>query len=134
MLRQRDTANPLDEIRPVVTASEVRALIAWARGVHVSAAVEDYAVALAHATRSHPELRLGASPRATLQLVRAAKVHAALEGRRFVLPDDVVSLLEPVLGHRLIPARSAARPHRGADAIPAILERIAASVPVPVAS
>jgi len=134
MLRQRDTANPLDEIRPVVTASEVRALIAWARGVHVSPAVEDYAVALAHATRSHPELRLGASPRATLQLVRAAKVHAALEGRRFVLPDDVASLLVPVLGHRLIPARSASRPHRGGDGMSAILERIAASVPVPVAS
>ncbi|OCG72838.1 AAA family ATPase [Microbacterium sediminis] len=134
MLRQRDAANPLDELTPVVSASEVRSLIAWARGVHVSPAVEDYAVALAHATRSHPELRLGASPRATLQLVRAAKVHAALEGRRFVLPDDIASLLAPVLGHRLIPARTASRSHRGPDAMPAILERIAASVPVPVAS
>ena len=57
--------------------------------MHASAAVEEYAVAIVRATREHPDLRLGASPRATLQLVRAAKVRAALDGRRFVLPDDV---------------------------------------------
>jgi hypothetical protein len=81
MLRQRDTLNPLDDLRPVVGADRVRQLIAWARGVHVSPAVEEYAVGLARATRAHPEIRLGASPRATLQLVRAAKVWAALDCR-----------------------------------------------------
>ena len=133
MLRQRSVGNPLDAIEPVVTTAQVRSLVAWARAVYVSPAVEDYAVALAQATRSHAELRLGASPRATLQLVRAAKVNAALDGRTYVLPDDLVSLLEPVLAHRLIPARTTAHSRRTADSVPAILARVAASVPVPVA-
>ncbi len=93
MLRQRETVNPLDGVAPVLGAADVRALIVWARGVHVSPAVEEYTVGLARATREHPDLRLGASPRATLQLVRAAKVRAALDGREFVIPDDVAALV-----------------------------------------
>ena len=64
--------------------------------MHVAPPIEDYAVALSHATRTHSDLRLGASPRATLQLVRAAKVWAALDGRGFVIPDDITALLIPV--------------------------------------
>ena len=136
MLRQRDTVNPLDELAPVATAAQVSQLIAWARAVHVAPAIEEYAVALAHATRDHPDLRLGASPRATLQLVRAAKVWAALDGRGFVIPDDITALLAPVFAHRLIPSRSAggARARSAADAIASILSRIAASVRVPIAA
>ncbi len=136
MLRQRDTVNPLDQLAPVVSAEQVAGLVAWARGVHVAPAIEDYAVALAQATRSHSDLRLGASPRATLQLVRAAKVWAALDGRGFVIPDDITALLAPVFAHRLIPTRAAggARAASAADAITTILERIAASVRVPIAS
>ncbi|WEG10622.1 MoxR family ATPase [Microbacterium horticulturae] len=135
MIRERDTANPLSAIRAVTDAGSVRALIAWARRVHVSAAVEQYAVALAQATRVHPDLRLGASPRATLQLVRAAKVWAALDGRAFVIPDDISALLIPVFAHRLIPARaSSVRGRSGADAVIAILQRLAATVPVPLAA
>ncbi len=136
MLRQRDTLNPLDDLRPVVTSERVRQLIAWARGVHVSPAVEEYAVALARATRSHPDIRLGASPRATLQLVRAAKVWAALDGREFVIPDDVATLLEPVFAHRMIAARgtSATRGRSATDAIAAVLQSIAGGVRVPLAT
>ncbi|KJL37757.1 MoxR-like ATPase [Microbacterium terrae] len=136
MLRQRESVNPLDSVTPVVTATEVGSLVAWARAVHVAPAIEDYAVALAHATRSHSELRLGASPRATLQLVRAAKVWAALDGRGFVIPDDVTALLTPVFAHRLIPTRSVggSRARSAADAIGAILDRIAATVRVPIAA
>src|SRR4029078_10914792 len=90
------------------SADEVSGLVAWARAVHVAPAIEDYAVALAHATRTHSDLRLGASPRATLQLVRAAKVWAALDGRGFVIPDDITALLAAVFVHPLIPPRSAA--------------------------
>lgn len=135
MLRQRDTTNPLDQVAAVVSADQVTDLIAWARAVHVAPAIEDYAVALAHATRTHSDLRLGASPRATLQLVRAAKVWAALDGRAFVIPDDVTALLAPVFAHRLIPTRSAggARARGAADAISTILDRIASSVRVPIA-
>ncbi|HWI31731.1 MAG TPA: MoxR family ATPase [Microbacterium sp.] len=136
MLRQRDTVNPLEELDPVVTSAVVTGLIAHARAVHVSPAIEDYAVALAQATRTHPDVRLGASPRATLQLVRAAKVWAALDGRAFVIPDDIAALLIPVFAHRLIPTRAAigSRGRGAADTVPAILERIAGSVRVPLAA
>jgi MoxR-like ATPase len=136
MLRQRDAVNPLDRLAPAVSAEQVSELISWARAVHVAPPIEDYAVALAHATRTHTDLRLGASPRATLQLVRAAKVWAALDGRSFVIPDDVTALLAPVFAHRLIPTRSAggARARGTADAVTTILERIAASVRVPIAT
>ena len=136
MLRQRDTVNPLDQLKAVVSAEQVTGLIAWARAVHVAPAIEDYAVALSQATRTHADLRLGASPRATLQLVRAAKVWAALDGRSFVIPDDITALLLPVFAHRLIPTRSAggARAGTAADAITTILERVAASVRVPIAA
>ncbi|SDG84824.1 MoxR family ATPase [Microbacterium sp. 77mftsu3.1] len=136
MLRQRDSANPLDAIRPVITAESVASLISWARTVHVSSAVEEYAVALSRATREHSDLRLGASPRATLQLIRAAKVWAALEGREYVIPDDLVALIEPVFAHRLIAARGGAvsRGRGGADLVAAALEQVVGSVRVPVAA
>jgi MoxR-like ATPase len=134
MLRQRDTVNPLRAITPVLDARGVRDLVAWARAVHVAPAIEEYAVALAQATRSHSDLRLGASPRATLQLVRAAKVWAALDGRAFVIPDDVTALLGPVFAHRLIPNRAAAGGRSAADVVTSALERIAAGVRVPIAA
>jgi MoxR-like ATPase len=134
MLRQRDTVNPLSSLTPVLDAARVSALIAWARAVHVAPAIEDYAVSLAQATRSHPDLRLGASPRATLQLVRAAKVWAALDGRGYVIPDDVSALLGPVFAHRLIANRAAAGGRSAADVVDTALERIAASVRVPIAA
>ena len=136
MLRQRDTVNPLEAITPVVTAARVQDLIAWARAVHVAPAIEDYAVALAHATRTHPDLRLGASPRATLQLMRAAKVWAALDGRGFVIPDDVTALLSPVFAHRLIPSRVAGggRARTAGDSVAAALADIAGVVRVPLAA
>jgi MoxR-like ATPase len=134
MLRQREVENPLALLQPVVDSPGVLELITWARGIHVAPAVEEYAVALAQATRSHPELRLGASPRATLQLVRAAKVQAALDGRSFVIPDDVAALVVPVFAHRLIPSRvSAARGADPAQHVTALLERIVASTRVPLA-
>lgn len=135
MLRQRETENPLSALTPVLDAARAAELIAWARRIHVSPAVEQYAVALAHATRTEPELRLGASPRATLQLVRAAKVRAALDGRPFVIPDDIASLVVPVFAHRLIPVRTG-RGRAAAEEldIPAILKRIVGAVRVPLAA
>jgi len=136
MLRQRDSVNPLEALTPVIAVDRVRDFVAWARRVHVSPAVEEYTVNLARATRQHPDLRLGASPRATLQLIRAAKVWAALDQREFVIPDDVARLLEPVFAHRIIPVRGtgATRGRSTADAITTILQSIAGSVRVPVAT
>ncbi|GAB3601440.1 AAA family ATPase [Microbacterium tumbae] len=132
MLRQRDTVNPLAGITSVLGAGEVSALIAWARAVHVAPSIEEYAVALAQATRTDPSLHLGASPRATLQLVRAAKVWAALDGREFVIPDDLTDLLIPVFAHRLLPARGVHR--AGAQPVEAALAQIVERVRVPVAT
>ena len=72
------------------------------RRVHVSDAVADYIVELADRTRNHSQLVMGASPRATRGLYRAAKAWAAMEGRDFVTPDDVKALAHPVLEHRLV--------------------------------
>ena len=130
MLRQRDSVNPLEAVRGVVTAAEVSALIAWARAVHVAPTIEDYAVALAQATRSHSDLRLGASPRATLQLVRAARAQAALQGRGFTTPDDVRSVAVPVLAHRLLLAPDARAARRStAELVHGLLTRL--PVPAP---
>jgi MoxR-like ATPase len=131
MLRQRETSNPLAAITPVTDAETVRALIAWTRRVHVAESLEEYAVALAQATRQDPSLHLGASPRATLQLVRAAKVRAALDGRQYVVPDDLTELVIPVFAHRLLAARGVHR--AGSQPVEAALHQIIARVPVPFA-
>jgi MoxR-like ATPase len=134
MLRTRATSSPLDSVAPVVKGSELAAMIATARGVFASPPVEQYAVAIAQATRRDSELRLGASPRATLQLVRAAKARAALAGREFVLPDDINALAVPVLSHRLIPSGRVGVTVGGysGETIAEIVTRIVAETPVPL--
>ncbi|WP_052851833.1 AAA family ATPase [Streptomyces avicenniae] len=107
MLASHGGTSPLDALKPAAHAQDVTRLISLVRDVHVSEAVRRYVVDLAAATRTHPELRLGASPRATLHLLRAARAAAALAGRGFVLPDDVQQLAVPVLAHRLLPTAQA---------------------------
>jgi MoxR-like ATPase len=128
MLDSHTRSNPLDDLEPVTDAAEIRKLIRIVSAVHVSDAVARYAVALTTATRTSPDLVLGASPRATLHLVRAAKALAALQGRSFVLPDDVLDLAAPVLTHRLIPAVEASLSGRTPASI---LNGILTVVPVP---
>jgi MoxR-like ATPase len=133
MLRAREKTSPLDAVQAVVTIDQLLQMIASVRAVFVSEAVESYLVAIAQATRIDPELRLGASPRATLQLMRAAKARAALNGREFVLPDDVNALAVPVLGHRVVAAaRSMAAGPATVAAIEGIIARIVAETPVPL--
>jgi MoxR-like ATPase len=128
MLSARETVSPIDELEPVTDAAEIRKLIGIVAGVHVSAPVQRYTVSLTTATRTSPELRLGASPRATLHLVRAAKAAAAMAGRDYVVPDDVAALAPAVLAHRLLPTVEASMGGRG----PAeILASLLAAVPVP---
>ncbi len=102
MLAAQSSGRPLDAISPVATASDVAEMIGQVRDLHVSTEVHRYAVDLVVASRRHPDLRLGASPRATLQLIRAAKASAALDDRDYVIPDDVRSLAVSVLAHRLL--------------------------------
>ena len=107
MLDLHSAFSPLDELVPVADAAGVRALFRATRSVHISESVRRYVIDLATATRTHPDLRLGASPRAALHLVRACRAYAALDGRDYVIPDDVQELAVPVLAHRLLPAAGA---------------------------
>ncbi len=112
MLDVHSASSPLDQLIPVAEAADVRSLISAVRQVHMSEPVRHYIINLVTATRTHPDLRLGASPRATLHLVRACRAYAALDGRDYVIPDDVQTLASPVLAHRLLPAAEAAAQHR----------------------
>jgi MoxR-like ATPase len=128
MLDTHTWANPLDDLEPVADAAEIRKLIDIVGQVHVSEPVQRYAVSISTATRTSPELVLGASPRATLHLVRAAKAYAALRGRDYVLPDDVQGLAMQVLSHRLLATVEASMSGRTPEAA---LRQIVASVPMP---
>lgn len=134
MLQARELASPLDSLTPVVTLDQLTEMIAVARRVYVSEAVEKYAVSITQETRRDRELRLGASPRATLHLVRAAKARAALDGREFVLPDDIDALAVPVLGHRLIAAARVAGAGSSfqSTSVADVIHRIVAATPVPL--
>jgi MoxR-like ATPase len=92
----------LEELRPVVTTSQVEAMVVAARSVHVAPAIKEYLVDLAAASRRHPYVWVGLSPRATLALQRVVRARAAAAGRNFVTPDDVKALAEPVMAHRLM--------------------------------
>jgi MoxR-like ATPase len=107
MLDSHGGGSPLDDLKPVAHASDVRALVSAVRDVHVSVSIRQYIIDLVNATRVSAELRLGASPRAALHLLRASRAHAALDERDFVIPDDVQTLAVPVLAHRLLPSAEA---------------------------
>ncbi|MDP9102142.1 MAG: MoxR family ATPase [Actinomycetota bacterium] len=131
MVDTHGATDPLDDLEPVADAIEVRKLIEVVRTVHLSDEVKRYVVDLVGATRDAADLRLGASPRSTLQLVRAARAFAALDGRDFVLPDDVQTLAGPVLSHRLLPSSEAQVSRRTPEAVVADL---VARLPLPGAA
>jgi MoxR-like ATPase len=128
MLASHGASDPLSALVPVADAATVRMLVETVRGVHASDAVREYLVDLVVATRHHPDLRLGASPRASLHLLRASRASAALDGRDHVLPDDVQALAEPVLAHRLLPTADAQLARRS---VSDVLADVLARVPVP---
>jgi MoxR-like ATPase len=127
--RYRGGDEPLDRIEPIVDRDTLLALRRAVSEIVVSDAVEGYAVDLVRATREHADLRLGASPRTSVALFRASQAWAALEGRGFVLPDDVAAVVGSVLGHRLL--LDVDRQLRGAT-VERVLAEVLASVPVPV--
>ena len=121
----------LDDLEPVADAVEVRKLIDVVRGIHVSDEVKRYVVDLVTATRQAAELRLGASPRASLQLLRASRAYAGLQGRDYVRPDDVQDLAGAVLAHRLLPTAEAQVSRRTPEAV---VGDLVARVPLPDAA
>jgi MoxR-like ATPase len=130
LLRDRERSDPIDALRPVLTAKEVVDLIGQARAVRVDDTVRDYMVDLARATRHAAEVAAGASPRALVHLQRAAQAHALLDGRDYITPDDVAELVPHVWAHRLILRRHRHSPDAAATARE-ILQRILDSTPPP---
>jgi len=102
MAQVQTTVRPLEELQPVMDAARLIELQERVKTIHIEESVAQYAVELVRRTREHRQLLLGASPRATLALVGAAKAYAFLQGRDFVIPDDVKWLVPYVLGHRLV--------------------------------
>jgi len=128
MLAVHGSGSPLVDIEPVANTTTIAALVAEVRQVFVSPQVAAYAVDLATATRQDTRLRLGASPRATLHLVRAAKAAAALDGRDYVLPDDLQALVGPVFAHRLLLTPDASLSGTTASGVVATILR---NIPIP---
>jgi MoxR-like ATPase len=119
----------MNDLQAVVTTEEVMALIEAVRTVHLALTLQGYMVDLAEASRRHPALLLGLSPRATLQLSRATRARAASQGREYATPDDVKAVAEPVLAHRVMLRPDAMS--RGVTGI-SVIREIVGSVPVPV--
>ncbi len=125
MLDLQETADPLDNLRSVTDAAQVKELIETARRLYAAPGIKRYVVDLVTATREDQGLRLGASPRAAIQLLRAAKALAAMDGRDHVLPDDVQQLGVPVLAHRLLPSTESRLSGRSTtDVVTDILDRV----------
>jgi MoxR-like ATPase len=120
MLAGHEAGDRVLELAPVATPTEVVALADAAARVRASEALRQYVVELLGRTRSDPRVELGASPRAGLMLLRAAKAAALLEGRDHALPDDVQALAQPVLAHRIVLAPEAAEASGGAVVADAI--------------
>ena len=128
ILETHGGADPVDALEPMVSAAEVMTMIATARELHVAPSIRAYVVDLAAATRQHPSLALGMSPRASLALQRAARARAASLGRDFVTPDDVKELAPPVLEHRL---SLSAEAEMSGVLVGEVLGEVLGSVPVP---
>jgi MoxR-like ATPase len=128
MLDAHGDHSVFEDLKPVVAAAEVVEMVRQAASVHVAPELKGYLVDLAEATRSDPDLLLGASPRATLYLQRASRVRAAASGRNYVTPDDVKALIVPTMSHRIILRPEA---QMRAASITEVLARIMSSVPVP---
>jgi MoxR-like ATPase len=129
ILDDQGSADNLRELQPVVSSDEVLGLMATVREVYLASALKSYMVDISEASRRHPAIELGLSPRATLQLSAAVRGHAASKGRDYGTPDDVKAVAPAVLAHRLLL-------HAGSNARTSAEEAIRellAEVPVPVA-
>jgi MoxR-like ATPase len=126
--RHDQTAEPLDAIQPVIDRARLARVVEEVRAVRVGDDVESYLVRLVRATRTHPSVTLGASPRASVALHRATQAHAWLDGRTFALPDDVRAMAVPVLAHRLV--LDVERILRG-ESVEGIVDELLGGVPVP---
>jgi MoxR-like ATPase len=128
VLERQQYHHPIDELEQIVSVEEINEMQEAVKAVYVAPALKRYIVNLARQTRDHAEVYLGASPRGSLALYHTAQARAALQGREYVLPDDVKALAIPTLGHRLILGPAARLRDLNADQIVIDVEN---SVPVP---
>ena len=128
MLDEHSVDSPVLQLGAVASVDDVATLVQGAQSVHVATQLRAYIVDLADATRRHPNLALGASPRAALALQKTARAWAATQGRDFANADDVKAIALPVLGHRLVPTPEAE--FEGIDSY-ALLEDLLTRIPVP---
>ena len=129
ILQRFESSSPMEDLEPVIEAEELLRLTTALGQLHVDPSVRRYAVRIVRATREDGAFELGASPRASLSLFRTARAHAAINGRDYVLPDDVKAMAPHVLPHRLILSTQARlRGREAGELLRDILER----VPVPV--
>jgi MoxR-like ATPase len=129
MLVRLQKGHPIEEIQPVATAAEVLAAQEAIRQVHLDDKIRQYILEIIHGTREHEDIALGGSPRASMALFRTAQAWAAMQGRDFVLPDDVKRLCQPVLGHRLI-LKPESRLRR--QSVAAVINEVVSDVKVPI--
>jgi MoxR-like ATPase len=129
IVRAQLLAHPIDDLEGVVTPDEIVGVRTVVRSTHVSDAVLDYALRLTAASREHPDVELGASPRSSIMLIRCAQARALIDGRDFVVPDDVKRLAVPALAHRIV-AGAGLRLERGRTT--EIVKEIVQATPVPV--
>lgn len=132
LLQSAGARDPIDDLKPVLTPAQVESLQAEVDAVHAEADVVDYLMAIVHATRRDPRLRVGVSPRGAIALFRAARAYALMDGRRYMVPDDVRVMAPSCLAHRLLPAGASAATAEAHDDARAILEDIIEDVPLPV--
>ena len=129
ILRDRRQSDPLEKLRPVLTCDDIRRIQEDVRKVEMEDSLVEYMMTLIRATREAPEIRLGASPRALLTLSRCAQAAAWLNNRDFLKPDDILTLIEPVLAHRLVLTLESR--HAGISAS-SVLEGIVKKIRIPV--
>jgi MoxR-like ATPase len=126
------TGDPVESIEPLLGAGELLSLQRSVEDVHAEPALVDYLMAIVRATRGDARLRMGVSPRGAIGLFRAARAYALVQGRRYLVPDDVQALVAPCLAHRLLPIGASAATSEAHDQGAAILEELIAEIPVPV--
>ena len=132
LLESVGTEDPVESLEPVLSPGEVLALQSNVEDVHADPSVVEYLMQIVRATRNDPRLRLGASPRSSVGLFRAARAYAVVNGRDYVVPDDVQTLVGPCLAHRLLPSSAAASTSEAHDEAAALLDGILSDIPVPV--
>jgi len=130
ILETHSAGQPLSVIGSVTDSQGIAEMIQQARRVHVAPTIRDYIVRIVDATRNHPDVYLGGSPRASIMLLRAARAYAAADERDYVIPDDVKLLCVPGLAHRIIVTADAVMTGRSASVV---IQEVLATVEVPVA-